>query len=171
VDGVPFQVHQPVAICLAIAQRQDHHAAQVAFLERQDLIHGGWIEAFHRRCIHAFKGGGHQCRAQCDVSLACSGVEVGLVAACGDDAQQLLAVSFPAFVDEAAHFIGQVEHHVDALRRDVVPGREDQQVRRFGDLRLVPAHFADLGAQVGFFTTNTSNGCRPLEVGARRMLR
>ena len=59
--------------------------------------------------------------------------------------QHHLAIIFSAFVYKAAHFIVVVEHHIDAIRRVVIPSREHQQMRAFGDLRLVVGSSLNLG--------------------------
>ena len=76
-------------------------------------------------------------------------LEIGFGAARRIGREQHLAIVLPALILKAANIVGQVKHVVDALGRIVVPCGEDQQVRAFGDLSLVPSDRLNTGAHFG----------------------
>ena len=57
--------------------------------------------------------------------------------------QQHLTIIFPALIFETAFLIHQIKHNVDALNGIVVPSRKHQQMRAFGNLRLIPCDRLD----------------------------
>src|SRR6185437_2254879 len=132
-----FQVDETVVGTISVAERQEGNAAQTSFRKAQQLVEPGVVKSFHWGSVDLFAGSGRNGDTEGDIGLVGGPGSPFFGRPGGKTFLERVDIGGLS-VFRQMPLVGDMRLDlIDVFPGHVVPGCEDQQMRGFGDLRLV----------------------------------